>query len=779
MWTRRRIFPTRAVPATPHTAAISTPLYDEQRNDKALVEALTLEDSAFNFVASLGYTLVPALGAEEAAALLSWALPPEWAGDGNGSDELRASRLTATLRNAAVLAACTQVEYFFLGTDNGHVFLMPLLPPHLLEALVVECGETTLPTLARLWERETVLTQAAARGDALAERAIVEGGRAPLNCVGRRLLHRHTREEPVTVMDHLGILFASAASSVDTSVAVSSFHPVPVGITCLPHPSAVRSIKLWEGSAFTAPSSRSSAGEERDMSLQDALQRWHDAVRAAEPTAVYVFTGDVAGLVRLWRVDVVTRSYTLQHVLVCSSNMTGMLSPLSPFAREDNSKKVPSQDADRPVHCLEVDDLAGQVFAGTEGGVHVWAINALPWRGPESGSADALAAYHPLCWDEEHQAPLPCALSSHEASLRHDSNALSKPPTVFSTNSEKIVEYRASRLTNHHVWVLPASIVQSEMARVMERGSSSAGQVSKWKPKHGHMVTGGAAVGVVCDTVKLSTAATAGGGATVGGRFTDTVVRVCFEGGELRNDLRVPLSCVVPVVYPLAFLRTPGTACFALRILAGHRRLVTSGADGRVCVWTWRSDKDVSTAATETYVPQLVTNTQQGHRGLGRHVCVLRSPDVFVTCSYDNGIVKEWHVYDEPEALLRCTRRFTLTPYSSERSGLQQQQQLVDTFKSMLQPSTANIEVAGSNGDEASADDSENSDVVGGISCAAAYPAFGALFLVGAFESVIQTYSLTEVAGCEPPRNFVYNGHKTVRLPASMAEDVYHELSAE
>lgn len=768
-----------AVPATPHTAALSTPFYDEQCNDKERAAALTLEDSAFNFVSGLGYTLVPALGAEEAAALLSWALPPEWAGDGSVSDELRASRLAAALHNAAVLGACTQVEYFFFGTDNGHAFLMPLLPPHLLEALVAECGETTLPELAHLWKRETELAQAAACGDALAARAIAEGGRAPLNCVGRRLLHRHAREEPVTVMDHLGTLFASAASSGDTSVAVSMFHPVPVGITCLPHPSAVRCTKLWEGSAFTATPSRSNAGEESDTPLQGALQRWHDAVHAAEPTAVYVFTGDDAGLVRLWRVDVVARSYTLQHVLMCSANMTGMLSPLSPFAREDNSKKVPSRDADRVVHCLEVDELAGRVFAGTEGGVYVWAINALPWRGAESPSADALAAHHPLCWDEERQAPLPCALLRYEASLRRDSDADNILPTASSANSEKIVEYRASRLANHHVWVLPASLVQSEIARAMERGGSSAGLVSRWKPKHGRMVTGGAAVGVVWNTVKLSTAAVSGRGATVGDRLTDTVVPVSFEGGELRNGLRVPLSCVVPVVYPLAFLRTPGTACFALRVLAGNRRLVTSCADGRVCVWTCRPDKDACTAVAETYVPQLVTNTRQEHRGLGRHVCVLRTPDVFVTCSYDDGLVKEWHVYDEPEALLRCARRFTLTPYSSEGGRVQQQQQqLADAFTNMHKPKTANAAIAGGNSDEVSADDGEDGDVVGGISCAAAYPAFGALFLVGVFESVIQTYSLTEVAGCEPPRNYVYNGHKTVRLPASMAEDVYHKLPA-
>ncbi|KAG5484099.1 hypothetical protein LSCM1_05954 [Leishmania martiniquensis] len=777
MWTRRRVFPTLAVTATPHKAALTTPHYDEQCN-KERAETFTLEDSAFNFISALDYTLVPALSTEEAAALLSWTLPPSWAGDGDVSAELRASRMAAALRSALALGACTQVEYFFIGTDNGHVFLMPLLPPHLLEALVVECGETTLPALAHHWKCEAELAKAEARGNASAARTIVQGGRAPLNCVGRRLLHRHAREEPVTVVDHLGTLFASASSSGDTRVAVSVFHPAPAGITCLPHPSVVRSAKLWEGSIFTAPPSHLNCADKCDESQQAALQRWHDAVCAAEPTAVYVFTGDDAGVVRLWRVDVIARTYTLQHVLVCSANMAGMLSPLTPFAREDNSKKLPTRDADRVLHCLEVDEQTGRVFAGTEGGVYVWAIDALPWRGPESASADALAAHHPLCWDEQHRAPLPCALLRCMAPSCSDPNTGSAPPTTPSADSEKTVEYRTSRLASHHVWVLPASIVQSEIARSIERGGSSAGKVSKWKPKYGRVVTGGAAIGVVGNAVRLG--ARAGSGAPVGDRLADTVVPLAFEGGELRNDLRVPLSCVVPVTYPLAFLRTPGTACFALRVLAGRRRLVTSCADGKVCVWTCHPENDASSATVaETYVPQLMTSTRQVHRGLGRQICVLRAPDVFLTCSYDDGIVKEWHVYDEPEVLLRCVRRFTLKPYSSEGSEMpppRQQQQLANALTSMLKSKMGKGATAGSD-DEASTGDDEDGEAVGGISCAAVYPAFGALFLVGAFESAIQTYSLTEVVGCEPPPNYMYNGHKTVRLPSSMVEEVYPELS--
>ncbi|KAK7198781.1 WD domain, G-beta repeat [Novymonas esmeraldas] len=755
MWTRRRVFPAAAVPATPHEAALTTPRYEEQRHDVAgAANAFTLDEDAFTMVASLAYTLVPTLSAEEAGALLSWALPPAWAGDRAVSAEVRAARLAAAAQRAVALGACTQVEYFFVGTENGQVFLMPLLPPHLLEALVEEGGDVALPGLAQAWQREAALVGSAGE----------HPGHVPLNCVGRRLLHRHMREEPVAALDHLGTLLASAASSGDTSVALSLFHPVPRGITCLPHPCVVRSVKLWEGAAFTAQPSTAAT----DASTA-AEQRWRDAVRAAEPTAVYVFTGDDAGIVRLWRVDVVAGSYALQHVLVCSARTTGMRSPLTPFARDDSAAAAPSCDADRVMHCLDVDEAAGRLYAGTEGGVCVWAIDALPWRGPTAVTAAALATQHPLCWDERRRAPLQCALPD-AGGLARDADAA----------SVATVEYRVARLANHHVWVLPAATVQPAMSRAAER-ASGAGSVGGWKPKYGRVVTGGAAVGVVSNTVRLSAAAApvdGGGGdgddgaVAVADRLTDTAVPVSFEGGEVKNDLRVPLSCVVPVVYPLAFLRTPGTACFAVRVLASGRRLVTSCADGKVCVWACGGGD------AEVHVPQLVTSTPQTFRGLGRHICVVRAPDVFVTCSYDDGLVKEWHIYDEPQMLLRCARRFTLTPHSPESGGssAQQRQQLTDAVRSMLAPGDAKD---AKDGDGAAAEESgenEEGDAVGGISCAVAYPAFGAVFLVGAFESAIQTYSLTEVAGCEPPRNYVYNGHKTVRLPASMAEDVYDEL---
>lgn len=776
MWTRRKLFPTLDVPATPHVAAVATPAFRQQQTSSNA--GLTLDESDYNFVASLAYTLVPGLGAQEAAQLLTWVVPPSWvqssdktASTSNAEAEARYKAVVSSLvQQAAVLQACSQVEYFMLGTDNGQVFLMPLLPPHLLHVLLTEVGAEALPGLAEAQRREVRLMQTTAATPTVA----AAPPRVPVNCVGRRLLHRHVREEPVTALDHLGVLCASAASSADNAVALSVFHPSPSGVVCLPHPCPVRSLKLWEGTAFTT-----------DTANMDGLQqRWGQHVQEAEPVAVYVFTGDDAGVVRLWRVDVVARTYALQHVLVCSTNMASMLSPLSPFAREDTTRRVPARDADRVVHCLDIDVAANRLFGGTEGGVFVWALDALPWRGPDAVSSSEeehtpahYAVRHPFCWDEAQRSPLPCALQCWAAAQSDTDGAA--PSSSSAAESEKVVEYRAARLVNHHVWILDAPLVQAEMKRAQEheqqQAASAEERVSGWKPKYGRVLTNGAAVGVVSNTVRLVDGGAESG---VAARLTRTTVSVIFDGGEVKNELRVPLSCVVPVHYPLTFLRTPGTACFALRVLAPQDRLLTSCADGKVCMWARKADHD----AAESYVPRLLTDNKQAHRGLGRHLCVLRSPDVFVSCSFDDGLVKEWHVYDEPELLLRCARRFTLTPFVSDRTrndggGAFGARELADMFKGVTQAAEEKQkQPAGASSEDDDAEDADRGDVVVGISCAAAYPAFGALFLVGAFESAIQAYSLTEVVGCEPPRNFIYNGHKTVHLPSSMAEDVYHEL---
>ncbi|KPA76381.1 hypothetical protein ABB37_07723 [Leptomonas pyrrhocoris] len=823
MWTRRKLFPTLDVPATPQPAAVVTPFFLEQQKRGA--GDYTVGENAYHFLASLGYTLVPSLTAQEAAQLLAWALPPSWV-DRTGSTTSSTAykdAVSSLLKNEDVLRACSQVEYFLYGTDNGQVFLMPLLPPHLLQVLMAEAGDDVLPGLVQRCRREAQLLQAASSSAGAAPPAV---HRVSANCVGRRLLHRHAREEPVTGLDHLGVLAASATASVDHAVALSIFHPTPAGVVSIAHPCPVRSLKLWEGAVFTAEEAEGNSDEDKDSADAGRRRRWLAQVRAAEPVAVYVFTGDSAGIVRLWRVDVVRRTYALQHVLVCSGNMTGMLSPLTPFAREDTTATVPSRASDCALHCLEIDAASHRLFGGTEGGAYVWALDALPWRGPgavptashatsssdstndanptanETSDAAAptpasLAVRHPLCWDEDHRSPLPCALRCWEAAA-----APSAPSSPPGASTAKAVEYRAARLVTHHVWILDAAAVQAEMARAraqQRQGGGGGAGVRGWKAKYERVLTNGAAVGVVSNDVRLTAVdAESNNSAGVAARLTNSIVTVSFDGGEVKNDFRVPLSCVMPVVYPLTFLRTPGTACFALRVLAPRRRVLTSCADGRVCVWVSKPGEDAH--AAETYAPQLLTEHRQAHRGLGRHLCVLRSPDIFVSASFDDGLVKEWHVYDAPEVLLRCARRFTLTPYvangamtagGSGTGSAGSAEELTDIFKRIAQAGgeeerkgkTKKAETAGhagDNGEEEEEEDAvaavEDGDVVAGISCAAAYPAFGALFLVGAFESAIQTYSLTEVVGCEPPRNFIYNGHKTVHLPASMAEDVYHAL---
>ncbi|EPY26961.1 hypothetical protein AGDE_11005 [Angomonas deanei] len=529
----------------------------------------------------------------------------------------------------------------------------------------------------------------------------------------RRLLHCHDASEPARGLDVLGSLVAS--SSPDKSLFISSFYPTPEPVVSIPQPHALRSVKLWEGSAFV----RQYLQEEN---IEEVDQR--------EQVAVYVFSSDEASEIRLWRVDVVRRSYLLLHVFVMCPNMMQQVSSLSPFTREDQCKKPTLRQTTSPAHCLTVDGNE-RLIVGTEGMVYVWSLDRLFWK-----CDDVLPRSHPLCSAED--TPLPA-----------------RGDRVL-----PLLTRRVDRLVNYHVWVREEDFVQREMA---------ANEECKWKEKYGRTIAGGAAVGVVSNLVKLHEAA------AISDALTHTTVPVSFEGGEVKNDIALPLSCVEPVVYPLCGLRTSSVANFAVLVLEPGSRLVTSGSDGRIGVWRW-------TETDQTYRLLFVTNSAEeglSNRSLGRHLCLLRSPDIFLSASYDEGIVKEWHLYDEPQPLLRCERQFTLMPSESYNSlqgggsGGSKSNQM-DSVKKILQ-SLSNPEAQ----QESESDsDSEGSvppaeEVVSGVSCVVSFPAFHALFLVGAFESDIQTYSLSEVQGCTAPSNYIYNGYKTVKLPSSLPDEAY------
>ncbi|CCW64071.1 unnamed protein product [Phytomonas sp. EM1] len=663
------------------------------------------------------------------------------------------------------ISAFTQVEYFFTGTDNGHLFAVPLLPIHFLRVLVERHGKRFPGLVSELKPAPQPPTPDS----------------VPAHCCARRLLHRHAREELVLALDHNGTIVASA--SADRAVAMSFFHPVPTPLVCIPHPRALRCLKLWEGGVFVSRMESSdqvaldAVHSDEEKSAQDVFRR---SLCYQERAAIYVFTGDDATTVRLWRVDVLKKEYTLLHVLVASPNRTSVHSSLGMVDREDVSKHNTTREFRSPIYCLALDGDC-RLLAGTDSGLFAWSIDKLSWKPLCGGEADPEASStHPLCWDVNTCTPLvPLLLAEQKQPQRDVHSAMQKvesPDDGLLAGSNhnhgralQTVRSRASRLANHHVWLREADYMkryllaseQHHQSQQPQSGvrppslnkagesvhASNGAQMSKWKPKHGTKVAGGAAVGVVCNEVALRlNGETKSVVEPLGSLLHNSVVTVRFdEGGELSNDLRVPLCCVEPVVYPLCFMKMPGMSCFALLVLQVNNRIVSSGPDGKSMVWMWKPE-------TEMYVPVLATDSNAPPCHLGRHLCRLREPDIFVTCGYDDGLVREWHLYDKPEILLRCERRFTLekglvTGDKDDASCGRQSAQKINPK------------------DGACYQRNEKDLFCEGISCAISFEPFGALFLIGIFESTIRSFSLVEVSGCEVPSNYIYNGYKTVKLP--------------
>lgn len=617
-----------------------------------------METTRFGFIASLAYTLIPMVTKEEARRILSWVF-----GSGEPSE--------------GSLAALNQIEYLFAGTDNGRLFMFPLLPPSM-----------------RPFMNE--------RGDRKAQETMS----VPWNAGPRRLLHRHGAGGPVVSVGTLGTLVASAGS--DACVHLSVYHPLPQHIVSIPHPSPLRSLLMWEGGLFVA---------------REIETHRRSLIAAAESSIVYMFTGDESGMVRAWRVNVDNQKYFLVTVFVIASleRCVGFASPLRYLAREDaKGTRAPTQKI-KAVHCLAIDDDQ-RLLGGVDGGVVVWSLAALPWKQREED--------HILCWEDE--------------KLRMNLRASPQ------------LRFRVARLLNMSVWVKGAALLEESLGREKEEEKEEGGrsdgkkvhvavaQRSRWKPKYGARVANGFDLGVVCNMVgpppSLSSSSNGKGdddddeGEEKCAISLLRATSLALHFPSLKNTVHFPLWAVEPVFTPLRVVSTPGSVCFALLVLKHGVRIVTSGSDGKVTVWLWDE-------ATSAYVMALVSDGGQGHCGPGRHVCLLRSPDIFVSCGYEDGVVKEWHVYDEPELLMRCERRFAVSPANFCAS-----------------PSSSRPLSAG----EVKA---------GGVSCAVSFPVFHVLFLVGLSDSTIQVFSLLELQGCAPPEDYIYNGYKTVRVTGPVIAD--------
>lgn len=655
MWTKSKDYNVKKLPEFVASPVIVSPEFKRQSEGRS--DSL-IDEKEFNIIVTLQYTIIPSLTSEsEKVNLLTWVLS-RW------TDSVS----FAELRNVPL----QQAEFFFVGTENGQLFIFPLVP--LL----------TLKSVAQIFQHEEWSEQ------------FQKDIGSPLNnnCGPLRLLHQHAREEPVSCLHVLGSLVASSSS--DGSVALSSFHPVCRPITLITQPHPARSIKLWEGNPFS-----------NGLSSEELKKR-------GESAAVYIFCGDDHGVVRLWRVNVLTKAYVLLHVFLMSPTYLKMHSSLDFALREDIPHSLIERESARTVHCMALDNDE-RLLVGVEGSVYCWTISELPWK--EKFDQE----YHPLQWSQE----------------LHDA----LQPTSPSSLSQ--VRLRAERLVNHHVWVRDHPFVSASITKWAETSLQSVSErrskVSRWKPKHQRNIAGGVCVGVVSNEVEFFTPQILADELSTSCVLSNSLVSVSCEEGELRNDVVLPIGCVEPVVYPLTRLTVPIGACFAMEILEKGHRLITYTSNNCLTVWSWDTGE-------MTYVPFIVVGEESFPRGLGKNICILRSPDIFLTSGYDDGLVKEWHLYEKPQALLQCERRFTLLKCTQ------------------LEKSSDGKSVSIKEGED---------ECVDGISSMVLVPSFGALFVVGLFEHTIQTFRFAETQGCEVSSNFLYNGLRTIRIPSNLHLDEF------
>lgn len=656
MWTKTKDYNIKLLPELSASPLLVSPEFNRKSETNSNG---SFDEKDFNIIVSLSYALVPSLNSDsEKVNVLKWVLSP-WC-NSLSLDDFHKIPLH-------------QVEFFFAGTENGQLFVFPLVPSFTLNS-VIELFPNEEWTM-RLEKRLKCNLNS--------------------NCGARRLLHQHSREEPVSGLHVLSTLVASSSS--DGSVALSRFHPICSPITLIPHPHSVRCVKLWEGQPFSS-----------DLSPEEQKKR-------GEAAAVYLFSGDACGVVRLWRVDVLSKAYVLHHVFLMSPSYLGMHSPLDIASMEDRQKTPIERETTRAVHSMTLDGDA-RILVGTEENVYCWIINELPWK------KEFDVHYHPLQWSHE----------SHDALQGTASTSLS------------LVKLRAERLVNHHVWIRDHSFVSSSIARWAKVSDLSPVKprrsVSRWKAKHQSNIAGGLTVGVVSNEVEFfNPPSLSESDFSTSCILNNSLVTVSFEEGELRNDVVLPLSCVEPVVYPLARLSVPIGACFALEMLQEGRRLVTYTSNNCLTIWDWDSEQ-------ETFAPLLVAGDDGTPRGLGKNICILRPPDIFLTSGYDDGLVKEWHFYEKSDNLLQCERRFTVSKTSE-----------------LTKSSDGKVVVT----------EGKLEECADGISSMVVVPSFGALFLVGVFEHTIQTFRLTKTQGCEVPPNFLYNGFRTIQLRENLSLEEY------
>jgi hypothetical protein len=387
----------------------------------------------------------------------------------------------------------------------------------------------------------------------------------------------------------LGTITASVAG--DRICRVSFFYPATDAICSLPHSAGLRSVLLHEGK-----------------------KSWSDRNGDAESVALYVFTGDDAGVVRLWRVDVVEKTYFLHTVLVAGV-----------FGSQGESSLVDAHNLaasarliGKPIYCLAVDgnvEEAERLVATTDG--------------------------HLLCFD--------CRRVMYKSTEMNHS-ILDRSPEASAAGAQFVsAKVEVQRLAGVHVWC-KSDVTVLKVLREYELRSehNDPGQepptpVTKWKSKHEKTVSSGLNIGCVSNEPFLAPTAAP----------CDALITAVFPG--LTNAAVWPVGALEPCLLPalVATVDREMRPVFSVAVCGGGR-LVTGDAAGHVKVWQF---DDAARPFGRYDILYDVPNAHDGH--LVKVVAPLRRPDVFVSFGYD-GSFREWHIVDAaPEAC--CLRANVVT----------------------------------------------------------------------------------------------------------------------
>ena len=398
-------------------------------------------------------------------------------------------------------------------------------------------------------------------------------------------LHRHgvsKRDDAVEGLEGGDVMSIAALGTICASVGgdkccrVSFFHPLPCDAICtLHHPHAVRSVLLHEGK-----------------------KSWTDENPQWEATALYAVTGDDVGVVRLWRIDVVEKTYFLHSVFVAGAY--GTHGDASTVSHSIHESATSARLFGKPLYAIAFDgdvEEAERLLVTTDGRL--------------------------LCFDTLRTVGFKTNETDH---------------SIIGQENDPSCLVRLRRLAGEFVWcksdVAVLKVLRDYQSHQEAAPSLLTQEATKWKHKHEVLVAQGMSIGAVTNEILCQ-----------GPDGADALIPCSFPG--IANTARWPASCLEPCILPSLVVNVDSDhsrPVFSLVVL-GPGRLATGDAAGHVKLWQFTAAEGQRGGG----LYMLMYDVPDAHDGqLVKSLGLLRSPDVFVSFGYD-GSFREWHVYNDAE----------------------------------------------------------------------------------------------------------------------------------